>query len=64
VATTAPQQLGLPFITWSLTKLVAHLGSASRIEVSTETVRQILRDAGISWQATKTWKGSRDPSSR
>ena len=29
--------------------------------VSTETVRQILRAAGISWQATKTWKGSRDP---
>jgi hypothetical protein len=24
-------------------------------------VRVILREAGISWQATKTWKGSRDP---
>ena len=24
-------------------------------------MRQILREAGISWQATKTWKASRDP---
>ena len=56
-----PQQLDLPFTTWSLSKLVAHLGSHERIMVSTETVRQVLRGAGISWQATKTWKGSKDP---
>ena len=61
VAKTSPQQLGLPFTTWSLTKLVEHLAGAHRIVVSTETVRQILREAGISWQATKTWKASRDP---
>jgi len=61
VAKTAPQQLGLPFTTWSLTKLVEHLAGAQRIVASTETVRQILREAGISWQAAKTWKGSRDP---
>jgi transposase len=61
VAKTAPPQLGLPFTTWSLTKLVEHLGIRERISVSTETVRTVLRDAGISWQATKTWKASRDP---
>src|SRR3954452_376637 len=60
-ARTAPAQLGLPFTTWSLTKLVEHLAGAHRIVVSTETVRTVLRAAGISWQATKTWKGSRDP---
>lgn len=60
-AKTAPQQLRLPFTTWSLTKLVEHLTEAHRIVVSTETVREVLREAGISWQATKTWKGSRDP---
>ena len=54
VAKTAPQQLGLPFTTWSLTKLVEHLGGAHRIVASAETVRQILREASISWQATKT----------
>jgi DDE superfamily endonuclease len=53
--------LGLPFTTWSLTKLVEHLGAAHRIVISAETVRQILREASISWQAIRTWKGSRDP---
>jgi hypothetical protein len=61
VAKTAPSQLGRPFSTWSLTKLVAHLAEQHRVVISTETVRLILREAGISWQATKTWKGSRDP---
>ena len=31
------------------------------IRISTETVRKILRKAGIRWQATKTWKASKDP---
>jgi transposase len=61
IAKTSPQQLGLAFTTWSLTKLVEHLRERERVTVSTETVRQVLRAAGISWQATKTWKGSRDP---
>lgn len=61
VARTPPQDLGLPFTTWSLTKLVAHLRKWHRIVGSTETVRQVMRDAGVRWQATKTWKASRDP---
>lgn len=51
----------MPFTTWSLTKLVDYLASTARIRVSTETAHQILRDAGVSWQATKTWKASKDP---
>jgi transposase len=61
VAKTPPQQLGRPFTTWSLSKPVEHLGEYHRIVISTETARAILCEAGISWQATKTWKGSRDP---
>src|SRR5689334_22677448 len=61
VARTPPQQAGLPFTTWSLSKLVEHLAAAHRVVASTETVRQILRAAGVRWQATKTWKASRDP---
>jgi hypothetical protein len=38
-----------------------HLGEHHRIVISTETARAILRDAGINWQATKTWEASRDP---
>jgi len=61
VAKTPPQRLGRPFTTWSLVKLVDYLAESARIEISAESVRQILRAAGISWQATKTWKASRDP---
>ena len=29
--------------------------------ISRESLRQILRAAGISWQASKPWKASEDP---
>ena len=61
IAKTPPQQLGLPFTTWSLSKLVEYLAAVKRLRMSTETARRILRRAGIRWQATKTWKASRDP---
>jgi transposase len=61
VAKTPPHRLGRPFTTWSLSKLVEYLAAHKNIRLSTESVRQILRKAGISWQATKTWKASRDP---
>lgn len=61
IASCQPAELGLPFTTWSLAKLVDYLADTARIRVSTETARQILREAGVSWQATKTWKASTDP---
>src|SRR3954454_4507187 len=61
VAKTPPQELGRPFTTWSLSKLVEYLAEHKKITISTESVRQILRDAGIGWRATKTWKASKDP---
>src|SRR5262245_16643850 len=61
VAKTPPQQLGRPFTTWSLTKLTEYLAEHDSIAISAESVRQILHDAGIRWQATKTWKASKDP---
>jgi hypothetical protein len=47
--------------TWSLSKLVEYLAEVKKITISAESVRQILRPAGIRWQATKTWKASKDP---
>ncbi|WP_205015936.1 IS630 family transposase [Pseudonocardia sp. EV170527-09] len=64
VARTPPQQAGLPFTTWSLSKLVEHLASAHRVVISTEGVRRVLRAAGVRWRATKTWKASCDPEFR
>lgn len=61
IARSTPSALGQPFTTWSLTKLVAYLAEHRRLLISTETVRRILRQAGISWQATKSWKRSKDP---
>ena len=38
---------GCPFTTWSLSKLVEYLAEHKHIAISTESVRQILRNAGI-----------------
>src|SRR6185369_2179161 len=60
-AACKPAELGLPFTTWSLAKLGDYLAEHAWIIASTETVRKILRKEGVSWQATKTWKASKDP---
>src|SRR4051812_29071001 len=45
IAKTSPQQLDLPFTTWSLSKLVEHLGRHERFTARTETVRRVLHTA-------------------
>lgn len=47
VAKTPPHQLGRPFTTWSLAKLVEYLAETKKISISAESVRAILRAAGI-----------------
>src|SRR6476660_8106381 len=42
VAKTAPQQLGLPFTTWSLTKLVEHLARADLASAGSKPARLSL----------------------
>jgi transposase len=61
VAKSDPARLGCPFTCWSLAKLRDHLAASAGIHVSHETIRQVLRRAGISFQNTKTWKHSNDP---
>jgi transposase len=62
IARCCPRDLGLPFSVWSLSKLTEYLVAAGVVaSISRESVRQILRAGGISWQATKTWKSSNDP---
>ena len=60
-AKSDPARLGCPFTCWSLTKLRDYLAEDKHIRVSHETIRQVLRQAGISFQNTKTWKHSTDP---
>ena len=62
VASSCPQDLGQPFSCWSLAKLRDYLIEAKIVAaISRETIRQVLIEAGVSWQATKTWKASGDP---
>ncbi|MGY2092823.1 IS630 family transposase [Nocardia gipuzkoensis] len=61
IARCCPRDLGWPFSTWSLSKLVEVLRLNAIADISRETLRQILKVGGVSWQATKTWKASNDP---
>jgi transposase len=61
VALSRPHDLGLPFTHWSLPKLRDQLIESGVVEsISHEGVRQVLRERGISFQRTKTWKQSTD----
>jgi transposase len=61
MAKTDPRALGLPFSTWSLVKLTAHLAREKITTVGREAIRQILRKEKVSFQTTTTWKPSNDP---
>ena len=62
-ATTRPAALGRPFTHWSLRKLTEYLARnpGRRVRIGRERLRQILRENGISFQRTRTWKESKDP---
>jgi hypothetical protein len=62
IAGSDPRALGQPFSPWSPAKLCDYLvGQGVVAAIGRETLRGILHDGGISWQATKTWKASNDP---
>jgi transposase len=63
IARTSPADWGITgFSTWSLATLREHLLREGIVaELSHETLRRILRDGGVSWQTTTTWKASTDP---
>ncbi|MGH8473855.1 MAG: helix-turn-helix domain-containing protein, partial [Gammaproteobacteria bacterium] len=61
VALARPRDLGVPIIRWSLRRMAEHLASKHRIYVSAEHLRRILKEEGITYQKTRTWKESPDP---
>jgi len=62
VALSRPEDLGLPFTQWSVSKLKAYCLKEGLIPpISDEWVRRLLRRDGVSYQHTKTWKQSPDP---
>ncbi|MFJ5105481.1 IS630 family transposase [Streptomyces sp. NPDC088554] len=62
IAKSRPTEHGLPFSTWSLTKLADFLVAEGVVDdISHEGLRILLREEGVSFQRLKTWKTSRDP---
>jgi transposase len=62
IAKSKPAEHGLPFSTWSLTKLADFLVAEGVVDdISHEGLRALLRAENVSFQRIKTWKTSRDP---
>jgi transposase len=62
VARARPDTQGVALTRWSLPKLRPHLIETGIVEeLGEETLRQILRGAGLSHQRTRSWKWSPDP---
>jgi transposase len=62
MALSRPVDHGLPFSTWSLTKLAEFLVAEGVVDdISHEGLRLLLREEGVSFQVIKTWKQSTDP---
>jgi transposase len=55
IATTPPREMGLKFTTWTLRELRNYLTGQEIVEdISHETIRRILKQEDIDWQAAGT----------
>jgi hypothetical protein len=62
IALSRPMDHGLPFSTWSLTKLADFLVAEGVVDdISHEGLRDLLRRERVSFQVIKTYKQSADP---
>lgn len=63
IARTSPADWNIGALsTWSLAKLDAHLVERQVVpRISRETLRRILWEGKVSWQATTTWKAFNEP---
>ncbi len=59
---TDPQQLGLPFGSWTLSRLEVYLNEVKGIGIKRSRIDDLLRDEGLRWRKQETWFGERvDP---
>ena len=59
---TVPQELGLPFSSWTLDRLAAYLNEECGITLKRSRIGEILRAEGLRWRQQETWFGERpDP---
>jgi transposase len=61
-ALTDPKTLGLPFASWTLDRLAAHLNEHLGIAIKRSRIDEILLAEGLRWRKHETWFGERvDP---
>jgi len=59
---TDPQELGLPFASWTLDRLAAYLNEERGIAIKRSRVGEILQTEGLRWRQQERWFGERpDP---
>lgn len=59
---TNPDDLGLPFGSWTLDRLTAYLQERKGLAISRSRIGEILQAEGLRWRAQETWFGERvDP---
>jgi len=59
---TPPQELGLPFGSWTLDRLAAYLQEAKGIAIKRSRIGEVLQSEGLRWRTEETWFGERpDP---
>ncbi len=59
---TKPDDLGLPFGSWTLDRLAAYLAEERGIAIKRSRIGEILQAEGLRWRTQETWFGERvDP---
>jgi transposase len=61
-ALTRPEDLGLPFASWTLDRLQAYLSEHKKIGIKRTRIDEILIAEGLRWRKQETWVGQKvDP---
>lgn len=59
---TPPQNLDLPFASWTLDRLAAYLHEVKGIAIKRSRIGELLQAEGLRWRTQETWFGERvDP---
>jgi transposase len=61
-ALTPPQQVGLPFASWTYERLASYLAEQRQVRMKKTRIFEILQEEGLRWRHQESWFGERvDP---